>query len=131
MQRLHLTNQVNTKQGYLCLLLLLVSLVFSGLASLKMTLEMLPSQSSVSAMQMVHADSQAHKHCHSDNASTCQMSDNDHDHQGCTQAHCSTLPVLATPYHFISIALQIEQRHFIAPMTLSGVPNTPYIPPIA
>ncbi|SBS33457.1 hypothetical protein MAQ5080_02587 [Marinomonas aquimarina] len=127
------SNQVSTKQGYLCLLLLLVALVFSSLASLKMTLSMLPDGSTMDAMPMVHVDTQEHQHCHSDTAaSNCKVSDDGgHDHQGCTQAHCSTLPVLATPFDFISVAHHVEQSEFSSPMTLSGEPNMPYIPPIA
>lgn len=113
-------------------MLLLVALVFSSIASLKMTLSMLPDSSVTDTMQMVHADTQEHQHCHTDSTPSCQVSDNSgHDHQGCTQAHCSTLPVLSTPFDFIAIALFVEQRDFISPMTLSGEPNTPYIPPIA
>lgn len=133
MQRKHLTNQITSKQGVLCLMLLLVALVFSNMASLKMTLDMLPSGSEVGSMSMAHADtdSKEHQHCQADQASSCQMSDVSHDHQGCTQAHCSTLPVLSTAFNVVAVARSLEQQFFPTPRMLPGESNTPYIPPIA
>lgn len=125
-------NQVTPKRGYLCLCLLLLAMVFSSVASIQMTLSMLPDAASIeSNMDMAHMDDMPHQHCDMQGASSCHGSDTSHDHKGCSQAHCSTLPVLSGAFEMTSLTLKVVAQSYPVPTLLSGQPETPYIPPIA
>ncbi|MBM6550352.1 hypothetical protein [Marinomonas ostreistagni] len=124
-------NQVTPKRGYLCLCLLLLAMVFSSVASIQMTLSMLPDTSAEPSMSMANMDDGAHQHCDMDGANSCHGSDASHDHKGCSQAHCSTLPVLSGVFELTTFTLKVAAQSYPVPTLLAGQPETPYIPPIA
>lgn len=131
MYNTYVFNQVTPKRGYLCLCLLLLAMVFSTVASIQMTLSMLPNDSTESVVSMAHMDDKPHQHCDSGNADSCHNGQANHDHKSCSQVHCSTLPVLASPFQVAMLFAQSSPQRDPVLMLLAGQPETPYIPPIA
>lgn len=130
-----MTNQVNRQQGILCLVLLLLALVFSSISSLNMTLmtmskAMITHDMSASEMFEMDQESEHSSHCQMSDMSHCDTNLSSTDHTTCSEAHCSTMPVLATQFEAPRFHHSPVHNDFELNMVLSSFTSSPYIPPI-
>ncbi|MGJ8647672.1 MAG: hypothetical protein ACSHXJ_12310 [Marinomonas colpomeniae] len=127
-----LTNMSLTvkRRGFVCLVLFVLSLSFSLMATNTMM-----GDSSMTSMDhtMSQMDSDSHdmsSHCASILADHCGGMSSDHKHQSCMDTHCSSFSSLLVSYHsnlgdITSIQTILESKSYV-----STYPNTPYFPPI-
>lgn len=122
------------KHGFVCLLLFVLSLFSTVLASNSM---MFSASNMVSMETHQMSDMSSHdmssksgSSCMSSAASDCGGLSSDHNHQDCMDNHCSNFSSFLSSYHSDSVNLSSIQTILASESYVSTYPNTPYFPPI-